>query len=211
MVLRAQVQQELWGTASNRHVVTTTHWIAADPVNQDALDEIAARLVAAYDIIEDYRSQLGTPARLLIYDLDEPEPRLPIYDELLTAGVATGNQSIPAQVCAVLSYRGQYSSGTNRARRRGRMFIGPLAPAAIAIPTNPNPVLLSTDFVGFLLDFGQALATPIGSEPVLWAQYSPTDAVPHVVTEISVDRSPDIQRSRKPPGNRTSEPVSQPL
>jgi hypothetical protein len=62
-----------------------------------------------------------------VYDLDDDEPRVPVYQ--VTTNNGTANNAVapgPAEVALCLSYRSTIESGTPMARRRGRIYIGPL-------------------------------------------------------------------------------------
>ena len=62
-----------------------------------------------------------------MYDMADPEPRIPRY--LAThpgLGTAAASTSLPHEVAVCLSYRAESVSGQIPARRRGRIYIGPL-------------------------------------------------------------------------------------
>lgn len=64
-----------------------------------------------------------------VYDMEQPTPRAPILS--VARSLAVGATSMPSEVALCLSYRGALESGTLPARRRGRIYIGPLTQAAV--------------------------------------------------------------------------------
>ena len=68
-----------------------------------------------------------------VYDLEDAEPRAPKVT-LSTSNTTTNNvvAPMPSEVAVCLSYRGSLISGTSPARRRGRIYLGPLS-AGVAI------------------------------------------------------------------------------
>ena len=66
---------------------------------------------------------------LKLFDMDAPRPRLPFHEAAFAvAGPApTSTFMMPPEVAICVSYRAAYVSGVSNARRRGRMYLGPLA------------------------------------------------------------------------------------
>ncbi len=118
-----------------------------------------------------------------IYDMDQPEPRLPLATKM--SGAQTANEgSGPSEVALCLSF---YAT-VNQPRRRGRLFIGPFLTGAMA--QRPS--------AGLRTELG-VLATGIanlGGVDVDWMQYSPTLNVGNKVTNWWVDNEWDTIRSR---------------
>lgn len=71
-------------------------------------------------------NMLPAASRIKAYDLSQPKPRIPVMDEGMALGDA-GTQQLPPQVALVGSYQGALAAGQNRARRRGRFYLGPLS------------------------------------------------------------------------------------
>lgn len=150
-----------------------------------------------------FPATLGSTATVKYYDLEDPEPRVPVH----MADIVLGNSSqspLPQQVCMVLSFRGQLEAGTVAARRRGRVYIGPLA----ANVNGGSGTLLSrptSAAITALVNAANVLATPSTVNGTRWSIFSPTtlaaggslgDAF-HDVRAGYVDDSFDIQRRRK--------------
>ena len=74
---------------------------------------------------------------LKIYDLEAPEPRVPLVEAELNVAMA-GGTSLPHEVAVCLSFRGALVSGQPAARRKGRVFLGPLGTAALGVNGRPD-------------------------------------------------------------------------
>lgn len=140
-------------------------------------------------------------ARLRAFDLSDPEPRVPIYDESMSLGAHSplNTQNLPAEVALCASYRGPLESGTNPRRRRGRLYIGPLnvggSTGTGVTPARPSGTMIavwagaSKRLAGTNNDFRQ------------WVVYSRRGGDFTEITAGWVDNSFDTQRRR---GERAS-------
>lgn len=59
------------------------------------------------------------------YNVDDPEPRAPVFERLWEHSLPT-TAGLPNELAACLTFQGAPVSGTPTARRRGRIYIGPL-------------------------------------------------------------------------------------
>lgn len=117
---------------------------------------------------------------------------------------------LPTEVAGVLSFKGDYTgvleeSGATRprARRRGRVYIGPLAYAAFQVGTAPHR--LSANFTQTLREAADAMATEAASHDWIWSVWSRKSATLFQVTGGWTDDRPDAQRRRGPAAaSRTS-------
>lgn len=77
---------------------------------------------------------LTTAFTITAYDRADPEPRVPIWSNNSTRSAAYPGSSTPypSEVSVCLSFQAAQISGTPQARRRGRIFLGPLNPGAAA-------------------------------------------------------------------------------
>jgi hypothetical protein len=127
--------------------------------------------------------------RVKIYNLTGPPPHVPVYDQPMQLQ-AVGTASLPREVSVCLSFRGALVSGVNQARRRGRVYIGPLSGGRISyLAGDARP---DTNFRRIL----RAAAVRLIDNPdVNWVVRSGTGAVT-VVTGGWVDDACDTQRRR---------------
>lgn len=137
-VYRAQVSLEHISALPEDRSQNNWHFDtgAIDPtsVNFDAASGVIwafyEMAVAPSLAVSDYMSaSLDGAFHIDWYDLDEAPPRVPVhvYDNTITPGGA----SLPSEVAAVLSMHGPFVSGSDPARRRGRIYVGPLSTGAI--------------------------------------------------------------------------------
>lgn len=170
----------------------------AGPISEDVFDVIQL----FYEQIDTYLAKtLSGAIHYKSYNLDDPTPRAPVAsrDDTITPGTV---DPLPAELAACLSYRADYESGEPNARRRGRIYVGPLGSnSATASPT--GDVWLASTFVTLLAQAGADLRDAINSIPSSWCVYSPTtDATESLgnsffdVVTGWVDNAYDVQRRR---------------
>lgn len=113
-------------------VVNTWHFTA---------DDAASDLVNAADIETQLESfynawvptfgstQMNwTSSTIKFTVFEDPTPRIPFLESSVSLGAAPGASSDwPAEVAIVLSMEGAKTSGSNMRRKRGRVYLGPLA------------------------------------------------------------------------------------
>lgn len=136
---------------------------------------------------------------LKVYDLSDAKPRTPIYERVFNFN-QLGPGYIPNEVAICLSYRVTPASGVNRARTRGRVFLGPVSTRAVSgtgsdarVATNARNVIAKA-----------AAALALSPPEYQWCVYSPTtDALGPTlydsafeIDEGYVDDAFDIQRRR---------------
>ena len=194
-VYRVQCSAPLYGDPS-QNMSNTFHFIGLPGQSQQQdLVEAFARLAAFYLAIDAYytNSLTGNTLTMLAYDLGDPEPRTPIGDTTTTMAIGSGTP-YPSDVSICLSYRAEYPSGAQRARRRGRVYIGPLK-ATTGEVVSQQGIRVTAATVTGILDAAELLADQIAT-PLLWAIYSPTDNLAWPIVEASVDNGFDTRRSR---------------
>lgn len=205
-VLLAQVELAASSGAPEDTVVNTWHF-RSDEIGTPAQDHgaINAALVAFYSAIDQYMSKFNSGVMTVrTYDLKDPQPRVPTgtSQQSLTFDVAGG---VPCEVAVCLSYHAALVSGTNPARRRGRVYIGPLSSNGIAEAGSHTDMEISGPLLGALTTAGSALlgGHAAGAGEVTWVTYSPTDAattgVEAAANEVVggwVDWALDTQRRR---------------
>lgn len=106
---------------------------------------------------------------------------------------------LPTEVAGVLSFHADTTnvleeSGATRpaARRRGRIFVGPLIPGAMDMTAPPFMLSEST----FLQTLRAAAVTLMDRTDVTWCVWSRADAVLRPVVGGWTDNAPDTQRRR---------------
>lgn len=148
------------------------------------------------------------------YDMADTEPRVPVNSSSLSVGtLTTSAYDLPAEVAVVLSFKAQPVSGDLSARKRGRVYIGPLQivagdnvdaggiQAVIADSANTN-ILTSadngTDFIWSVYSRSEHFGKDVG-EPILPADVPNNANLPQAFSEVWQlwsDNAWDTQRRR---------------
>jgi len=194
-------------------IVNTWHFESDQSFADDA-DDVAGRLIAFYQAIDGVvlAAIADTPVTIKMYDMADAEPRVPGYITTFTLAPASGTVT-PPEIAMCLSFRGALASGVNMARRRGRVFLGPIhqgvltlasgyfeftssareavRDAAVTLASGPDPG------DGRLAVFSPTTALA-GRDPEDVDQFTELElaAAYEDVVEVWVDSAPDIQRRR---------------
>lgn len=138
-------------------------------------------------------STINRQARLIVYNLEDPTPRAPIAERAITLPGPGGGNKLPAEVALTCSFQGDRVSGTNQARRRGRIFLGPLnvSGADMTIPSEAMMTSVKDQFKGLLDASESALLWE-------WVVHSPTSDSFTFVRSGWIDNAWDTQRRRGP-------------
>lgn len=211
-VVRAQC---IWKGPSNLpedRFVTTWAFVRETLANaggQEQKNEVAERLRefwldggGTYPAVANYIPSSITAQGLEIrcYDLGQAPPREPsIYN--YPVGFGAQGQGLPREVAIAMSFY----AGRNLPRRRGRVFIGPLASSSIASDISPTVNPLLRNRVVFM---AERLALGFGAgDSMRWGVLSQADQQIRNVTAGWVDDAFDTQRRRGlAPTTRTSWP-----
>lgn len=127
---------------------------------------------------------------LKVYDMGQPEPRVPLAEETWSFGTpAPSGETLPHQVALVGSYEGLRVSGQSQARRRGRMYFGPCNQAQ---DVNGRPGTAPIGVSAGLAEFAENLA---GSSMAL-VVYSRVDDSAVTAVRAWCDNRWDVQRRR---------------
>lgn len=179
----------------NNFVFRNDQGVVAD-VN-DAADAIAARLSAFYTTPGANGARVGQylsgraiqqQAEIRVYDLGQAPPRMP-HVRPLDLGALSGT-GLPEEVALCLSYY----AGRPLPRRRGRIYVGPLADTAVQTGTGnvePHPSFRQT-----LAQAAAGLASQSATAQVRWHLLSQTDQSAHMITGGWIDNAFDTQRRR---------------
>lgn len=147
--------------------------------------------------VQDYLSTvLTSPAQVKMYDLSDPEPRVPFFNG--TFGLTFAAQgAMPDEVAVALSYQADPVSGIPQRRLRGRIFIGPLNADAVQVGAG-GFVRPDLDVLDVFRRAGGRLIRDSEADSVPWVIYSPTRNAANPVTNGWTDNALDTIRSRGP-------------
>jgi hypothetical protein len=169
----------------------------------DSANDIVDRLESFYqDIASIYSSENGTAVICKVYDLNDPEPRSVILERSIEV-VPSPTEGFPHEVAICMSFAAAVASGQPRARRRGRVYLGPIYSGASS--TSGGRVLVSATVRGIITAAAAAAFDTglIATDPRL-VVYSRTDDQTgesvanscHDVVTLWVDDAWDTQRRR---------------
>lgn len=194
-LLRCQVNLRSKSLVAEDDIINTWHFVTVGETSvQDGATECWNLLDDFYQAIKGYLSSTLDPAQGLVkvYDMEDPEPRAPVYENALSA-LANTTTTLPREVALCLSFQAVKASGVNQARRRGRVYLGPFTDAT----ANDSTGRPGTGLTGAVRTAADALVTASKASAVVkWVVWSPTEQVSVVVDNGWVDDEWDTQRSR---------------
>lgn len=201
-IYRCQVSLAAPSGVAEDRIVNTFHVSTSIPPLSNEWASLESCFTTFYQTIDQYLAAdfVNTTGHTFkIYNLSDPTPRVPVYEGSLGTLSGLIAAGMPPEVALCLSYRGQYQSGGNPQRRRGRVYIGPIGyNTTTTIDTDGRP---HSTLVSGLATAGDTLFEAIYA--LNWTDnqvgpvvYSPTaeDAFP--VIALWVDNEWDHQRSR---------------
>lgn len=150
-------------------------------------------------------------ARVKVYDLSDPKPRAPLYDETYTpSSHGSAAENLPDEVAICLSYSALGASGSPIARRRGRLYLGPWS-SDILTGGAQNYSVPNLSARQDITKAAKELASRAIGHGYQWAVYSPTDNLALPIVTVWVDNAWDTQRRRgNQPTSRVTLGVSAP-
>lgn len=144
----------------------------------------------------------GELAHIKSYNMADSLPRVPINDAVFGMSPSTAPaDGMPAEVAVCLSFDSQ-QVGVAPARRRGRIFIGPLASTVTTyVEATTASVRPATVFRQHLVDVAVRMAAAVAAADGgiwRWCVHSPTSGplTAFVIDRAWVDDAFDTQRSR---------------
>lgn len=177
--------------------VNTFHFLSPSAYATDS-PLIATAIDAFYSVVN-LNNAVGTylspyvsrDYEIRTYDMDDASPRVPtIYEHQLPAVSINGPLgTIPEEAAVCLSY---HAIPPVTARRRGRIYIGPLCGAALQAATDSAPSRVS----GALVNALNASAVVLVDSGLGWCVYSPTADTWSVIVAGWTDNAFDTQRRR---------------
>lgn len=192
-----------------RDVTVNTFHFDTDGDVEDAAPAIVANLVAFYNAtvtppgnpisyyLAGVISRANDSSRIELINMTDPKPRVPFYTDTFALGVPGSTQALPNEVALCTSWQAPTISGVNQARRRGRIFLGPLAngasDAASGVPVRPIASLLTT-----LKGASQRLVVDSLADGNPLVVYSRVSGGLAQVSNGWIDNEFDTQRRRQP-------------
>jgi hypothetical protein len=160
--------------------------------------EIADDIETAYEAFEGrfanaVAADFGTS--VTFYDLSDPEPRAPVYQDLFPGTFTpAGGQMLPNEVAMCLSFQAARVSGQPQARRRGRIFLGPLGQVCLDSTDTGRPSIAT---IVAAVNVGTSLLSQsVASLNYDWVVFSRADNEGYPVVDGWVDNAWDTQRRR---------------
>jgi hypothetical protein len=190
-------------------IVNVWHFEGDDNATDDdtrwseLVDGLHSRLSTFYGAIDGGFSQLLSGQAEAIYiNPRDPKPRYPRETRPFTFSPSTGAR-LPGEVALCLSFEGARESGANMRRRRGRIYLGPLAQVVVGPDALGGDARPTTAYVTTILDAAQIMAVGTDGAARL-AIFSPTeqgdgpsaDAAWNDAVRLWVDDAFDTQRRR---------------
>lgn len=192
VILRAQTELKM-GAGQEASAPTSILWFDSTTPETD-VDEIFAAITDAYNSVSgDLSGQVdNADHRVRIYDMSDPEPRAPIFDDTFSLVEAPSGSSLPPQCSMVISFQGVRVSGVQQARRRGRVYIGPLDVSSVG-----TTGLLTSTCVGHGINWAQDMLTAsLDATTWNWVVWSRVNESATVITNGWIDNRVDTQRRR---------------
>lgn len=198
-------------------IVNTFHFTSDLTLDQTVAQQLATLIRNFYETSGDgvapqlsnylcYESIAPNAHTAKFYSMADAPPRAPLFTINQIASVAPTQGPLPSEVALCLSYRAALASGTVAARRRGRLYIGPLANNAIDQEAITGWARPAAGLMQALLAAGVGLAQDAAAAGFTWVVYSSAtqdaqlpnggDFGTFPITQFSVDNAFDTQRRR---------------
>lgn len=173
-------------------VSTNTLHFDVDNTLSASIDAAQVAVEQFYDDISSiYSNLMTTSARTEWYQLSDAPPRRPVKNQAFTM-TAIGGNPLPTECACVMSFQAEPVSGLPQARRRNRIYLGPMGAADVDTSGNVlNTVVSQIASAG-----GALLSASEAQADWSWAIWSPTDGQGTPVNNGWVDNSFDTQRRR---------------
>lgn len=119
-------------------------------------------------------SNLSGSGTVQLYDLEDPEPRAPVFTGAIT--FSPGASGYPNEVAVCMSFQGPIVSGFPQSRRRGRLFLGPMVGTAGSVSGGDYRVSAGTRTT--IATAADTLMSDTTTPGLIWSVFSPTTAGP---------------------------------
>lgn len=173
------------------HFLSPQDYATDSPLIAQALDDFWSVTVINDPLGAFLSPYVSRDYEIRTYDMSDATPRVPAIFEHTLPPVHTGGAlgSVPEEVAHCLSY---HTIPPITARRRGRIYIGPLCSAAVSNATTSNPTRVNSS----LRNAANGAAVNLVDEGLGWAVYSPTADTYGVIVAGWSDDAFDTQRRR---------------
>lgn len=197
--------QDVNGLSEDRYV-NTFHAVPNIPPLGGDLAQLAQNVKDFYQFVSSTTDSIrlfmahhsqGANSTVKIWNLDDPIPRDPVYEE--TYDPPVGNASavaLPTEVSSCISFEAEPESGIPQARRRGRIYIGPLNVSAVDVVSSLNKSRPDSQFMTTCVEAYWNLIETSVADGYFIMQYSPTTGDPAGIFRIWMDDAWDTQRRR---------------
>lgn len=180
---------------SANYCTNTWHFTTVASKSEATADIIDGHLATFYGTLGAHMSSLNASTfETKWYDLADAKPRAPWHEGAFAVAPGAGN-ALPSEVAVVVSYHGVKQSGVPMARRRGRLYIGPLGAQILGIGADQGRLLPAVRD-----SFGAAahvlLQASLTAQEWSWSVYSPTNNFAVDVVGGWIDNAFDTQRRR---------------
>lgn len=171
--------------------------------NDGEATTFSGHLVTFYNaidaILSGLLSNVASAATVTTYRVADAPPRAPV--QILPFTLVTSVNTLPPEVAVTVSFQGLKVSGQPQARRRGRVFLGPMAninDLTTGRPTGANVTTIATAADALL-------TSSLTAGSAIWSVYSPTSGNTTIVNNGWVDNEFDTIRERgRPATSRTT-------
>jgi len=183
-------------TGLPEHQVTNTLYFApVGPLNDTTAGDIVTVLNAFYDGIQGMYSQVLTGSvEVKLYDMADPEPRSPWNPGWgFSMSIPAGTTGMPEEVAVALSF---HAAPPFTARRRGRIYIGPIGSGSITFGSSGDWCRVNSVTPANLCSDADDLRIAAAAAGIPWVVYSRADGVARNVVGGWVDNSLDTIRRR---------------
>lgn len=179
-------------------VAVNTFWLAPVTTPTEAqCEQVALLLDAFYSGIQSYlHPRLNNSLIVRMYDQSDPEPRVPIYEEVIPSAFTAGSAGYAEEVAMCVSFKAASASGAPQARRRGRIYVGPLSTAAVTAGSTSAPTRPADAFITALAATASNLADGLITNGTPWCVFSRVDNIARSIVSGWIDNTLDTQRRR---------------
>lgn len=189
----AQISMEADTQLPEDVTINTWHFVGSSaPADLPGLDDAIHAFYA--DIQSFLSASLTGNVTARYYDLADAEPRIPRFMSGWT--ITPNTESLPREVSLCLSFQSQTLSGDIAARRRNRVFLGPLAGLSTHTSLYDSDLRPSTAMIEAMLDAVDNLVNVQGTGDYSWITYSQVEAAGGGVTKFWIDNAFDTMRKR---------------